>query len=36
MMGYFNEKIDYNNYESFEIIQAIAEQFISFQAKIRD
>lgn len=34
MIGYFSEEIDFNNYEPFEIIQAIMEQFIIFKNKV--
>lgn len=36
MMGYFDDSIDFNNFEPFEIIQAIMEQFVIFRNQIKE
>lgn len=36
MMGHFSEEIDFDNYEPYEVIQAIMEQFIIFTHKVRE
>ena len=36
MLGYFNENIDYQNYESLEVLQVIVDKFISFRCKLLD
>ena len=34
MRGYFSQNIDFNNYEPYQIIQAIMEQFMAYRSKI--
>ena len=35
-MGFFSETIDFENYEPYEVIQAIMEQFSTFRIHILD
>jgi hypothetical protein len=34
MMGYFSDSVDLENYEPYEVIQAIMEQFTAFRIHI--
>lgn len=35
MMGHFGEAIDFLNYEPYQVIQAIMEQFITFRKHLQ-
>ena len=35
MMGYFSDSIDFLNYEPYEVIQAIMDQFITIKNNIQ-